>query len=96
MPTKKGFGGNPPMKRVTATRTGSGTKGVAKTGKARPAQFSPKTPGQRETGFTQRTPKQATAAMQGRAAPSGRGEADKGPRADAKKQFTKTGGRGVF
>jgi len=73
-----------------------GTKGFAKTGKSKPAQFSPKVAGRTEKGFKQKTPKQATAAMQGRPPQGGKTKADSGPRADAKKQFTKTGGKGVF
>lgn len=65
-------------------------------GKAKPAQFGKAKAGAREKGFKQWTEKTATAAMQGRPMPSGKGEADKGPRKDAKKQFGKASGKAVF
>lgn len=71
-------------------------KGFALTGKSRPAQFSAGVKGQNETGFKQRTEKTATAAMQGGPMPSSTTKADAGPRRDAKRQFTKAGGKAVF
>jgi hypothetical protein len=70
--------------------------GFALTGKAKPPQFGRTAGGASTKGFKQHTPKTATAAMQGSAMPSGKGEADKGPRKDAKKQFGSAPGKKVF
>jgi hypothetical protein len=97
MARKRGFGGNPPMKNVTATKTGIGTRGVAKTGQQKYAQFQPKTPGQREVGFRQRTPKQSTAAMQGSEMPSGNlPNVGSRTRRDGRKQFGTPAGKRPF
>lgn len=69
-------------------------KGFAKTGKSRPAQFSPGVAGQRETGFRVKTQKQATAAMQGR--PPQGGEVKAKPKNKGSKQFGKVPGKAVF
>jgi hypothetical protein len=69
---------------------------MAFSGKAKPAQFSPRVKGQKETGFNQWSEKKATAAMQGSKMPSGKGKADQGTRKDGKKQFGKVPGRAVF
>lgn len=72
-------------------------RGKAKfSGKAKPPQFGRTAAGSREKGFTQWSEKAVTAAMQGKPMPSGKGEADKGPRKDAKKQFGKVPGKAVF
>jgi hypothetical protein len=75
-----------------------GKGGFALTGKSKPAQFSPRVAGQRETGFRQKTEKQATAAMQGSPMPSSNpgNRWIKPARADARKQFTKAPGKAVF
>jgi len=70
--------------------------GFALTGKAKPAQFGRTAGGATTRGFKHTTPKQVTAAMSGRPIPSGKGEADKGPRKDAKKQFGNAPGKKVF
>lgn len=54
------------------------------------------TPGNREFGFIQSTPKKATGAMMGRDMPSTRGSHLATPRKDGKKQFKKAGGKKVF
>ena len=73
-----------------------GKGGFAPTGKAKPAQFGRTKGGGTMTDFKQNTPKQVTAAMSGRAMPSGKGPADKGPRKDAKPQFGNAPGKKVF
>jgi hypothetical protein len=73
---------------------GSVPKGFAKTGKSKPAQFSPGVAGQRETGFKVKTLKQATAAMQGR--PPQGGEVKAKPKNKGSKQFQNAPGKKVF
>lgn len=72
--------------------------GFAKTGKAKPAQFTERQKGRNETGFKQKTEKQVTAAMQGTSMPSSKGEDkwNESPRADARKQFGNVPGKAVF
>ena len=70
------------------------SKGFALTGKAKPAQFSERVRGQTETGFVQKTEKQATAAMQGRA-PSFAATKAK-PKNNGTRQFGKPPGKAVF
>lgn len=72
--------------------------GFALTGKSRPAQFSPRVKGQSETGFRQKTEKQATAAMQGGPPPSTNpgNRWIKPVRADARRQFSSAPGKRVF
>lgn len=68
--------------------------GFALTGKAKPAQFSPRVKGQTETGFKQKTEKQATAAMMGSAPSFGATKAK--PKNNGSKQFGKVPGKAVF
>jgi hypothetical protein len=69
-------------------------KGFAKTGKSKPAQFSPGVSGQNETGFRQKTLKQVTASMQGR--PPQGGAVTAKPKNKGSAQFKKAGGKAVF
>lgn len=62
---KRGRSTGQSSKFTSETRGGGTTSKFAKTGKARPAQFSENTRGQTETGFKQKTAKQVTAAMMG-------------------------------
>ena len=84
-------------RRVSET-TGGTMAGFAKTGKSKPAQFQPRTPGQVERGFRQKTEREATAAMQGSGLPS----TDPGnrwikpARADARRQFGNPAGKRPF
>ena len=78
---------------VGQTKSGT-TSGFAKTGRSKPAQFAPKSPGQIETGFRQKTTKTATAAMQGRAMQGGETKAK--PKNKGTKQFGKAPGKAVF
>jgi len=71
-------------------------QGFPLTGKAKPAQFGRTKGGATETGFTQWSEKEVTAAMSGRSLPPSRTEADKGPRKDAKRQFGDVPGKKVF
>ena len=64
-----------------------------KTGKAKNTQFTAGK-GQRETGFTQWSEKQVTAAMQGR--PMGSTETKAKPKNNGSKQFKKAPGKAVF
>ena len=70
--------------------------GFALTGKAKPGQFTERVKGNKETGFKQWTAKKVTAAMQGTSMPSSTTMADKGPRKDAKRQFSTPAGKKVF
>ncbi len=69
-------------------------RGFAKTGKAKPAQFSPGVGGRTEKGFRQKSEKQVTAAMQGR--PMESGETKAKPKNNGRKQFAKSSGKAVF
>lgn len=71
-----------------------GTGGFAKTGKARPAQFGKTAAGAREKGFTQKSAKQVTAAMQGK--PMAGGATKAKPKNSGSKQFGKASGKAVF
>jgi hypothetical protein len=75
-----------------------GTGGFAKTGKARPGQWSPRVKGQTETNFKQKSAAQTTAAMQGGPAPSGKATNRwiRPARNDASKQFGNPPGKKVF
>lgn len=82
---KRKTGAKPPSKKVLEAYGGAPTK-------AKP--FEMNVPGNKEFGFIQNTPKKATGAMMGRAAPSG-GAAKTITRSDSRKQF-KPKGRKVF
>lgn len=68
--------------------------GFALTGKAKPAQFAPRTAGRSMPGFKQKSEKQVTAAMQGRAASFPATKAK--PKNNGSKQFGKVPGKAVF
>lgn len=96
MVSKSPWGRGTETKRNVGQTTRGTMSAFAKTGRAKSKQFTEKSPGQREPGFKQKTARQTTAAMQGGPIPSGRGMADKGPRKDAKRQFTNAPGKKVF
>lgn len=88
--------GNYPSPGIRVGESGGGgtSNRFAKTGKAKPAQFAPKSPGNVEKGWKQKTPKTATAAMQGRAMGSPPTKAK--PKNKGSKQFTRAPGKSVF
>lgn len=91
------FGSNKQVSRRTTRESNGGSmSGFSKTGKdgRKKGQFSEKTPGNREVGFTQRTERTATAAMQGR--PMGNMATKAKPKNNGSKQFGKAPGKAVF
>ena len=67
---------------------------MAKGGKAKPAQFGKTAGGASPKGFKQNSPKQVTAAMQGRPPQGGATKAK--PKNKGSKQFGGGGGKAVF
>ena len=84
--------------RRVSEKNGGSMSGFTNRGKKKPAQFTERTPGQREPGFKQRSAKQVTAAMQGTSMPSGKlTNPGTGPaRRDATRQFGTPAGKKPF